>query len=179
MAQVSLRISEEKKEEWKQAVENSDEYDSLTHLIELAVHHETADQWILLSRVNAFAEGVEFDTSKITSSIDDVFNEVREMRSQMDQIEAVAEVMKSEQLRELALEANNVLPTAADPTDLDDKGTTGSGHPADIQRALSGEFDDTGRADLQLALDFLAYQYSNVEAAEIDGEWRYYDADRT
>lgn len=175
MAQISLRVNDEKKEEWQQAVENSDEYDSLTHLIELAVHHEMDDRWILLSRVNAFAEGVDFDTSAITSSIDDVFDEVRGMRSQMDQIEAVAEVMQSEKLREIALAANDVLPTIENEAELAEKGRAESGHPEDIHAAVSDEFEDISRADIQLALDFLVYQYNNVYSGEVGGEQRYYE----
>jgi hypothetical protein len=44
MARVTIRVPEEKKEEWRDAVEDSREYDSLTRLIELAVYRELEGQ---------------------------------------------------------------------------------------------------------------------------------------
>lgn len=189
MGQISLRIDDDKKQDWKEAIKQNDEYDSLTHLIELAVHHELQDNWVLLSQVNAFAEGIEFDTTELTTSIDDIFNEVRSLSDQMDQIEAVSEVMQREELRDVALEANNVLPVVADPVNLDDRPENpatpldprNTGHPVDIRYKIIEEneqMEDISLADIQFALDFLTYQYNNVKAIEIDGEWRYYEVDR-
>lgn len=190
MGQISLRIDDEKKQDWQDAVEQNNEYDSLTHLIELAVHHELKDDWVLLSQVNAFAEGIEFDTTELTTSIDEIFNEVRSVRDQMDQIEAVSEVMQREELRDVALEVNDVLPSIAGPSELDDRpenpaaplNPRKTGHPVDIRFEIIEETDDiedVSLADIQFALDFLTYQYNNVEAVEIDGEWRYYEVDKT
>ena len=182
MPQINLRVSEETKKRWQEAVEHNDEYESLTHLIELSVHHELDDEWILLSNVNAFAEGVEFDTSGITSTLDELYQEIRGMRSQMDQIEAVNEVMQREELRDVALTAYDLLPVVSDSAELANPGAPASesGHPADIQRELQDELNESvGRADVQFALDFLTYQYSNVEAAEMNGEWRYFEAERS
>ncbi|MEA5385898.1 hypothetical protein VB779_01410 [Haloarculaceae archaeon H-GB11] len=41
--QINIRVDEERKERWKQAAEESPEYDGLTHLIRLAVEQELAE----------------------------------------------------------------------------------------------------------------------------------------
>lgn len=43
MARIGVRVTDAQKDRWKQAAEDSSEYDSLTHLIQLAVSKELAD----------------------------------------------------------------------------------------------------------------------------------------
>jgi hypothetical protein len=42
---IAFRVSEGQKSEWEQFAENNDEYDSLSHLIRVAVSHEMSDQY--------------------------------------------------------------------------------------------------------------------------------------
>jgi len=189
MAQVSLRVPEHKKDEWTQAVEDSTEYDSLTHLVELAVHHELQDKWVLLTQINTIAEGVEFDTSELESSIHDVSEDVQSVLDQMDEMRAISAVMQSQELREVALDAVDILPVVADTASLAERPDSPSaplnpretGHPIDIRYELVdvGDYDDITQADVRFALDFLVFQYSNVNTIEVDGENRYYEVDRT
>ncbi|RKS82839.1 hypothetical protein BDK61_2161 [Haloarcula quadrata] len=43
---IAFRVEEERKKEWRNAVEGTDEYDSVTHLIKKAVSRELSDSYV-------------------------------------------------------------------------------------------------------------------------------------
>ena len=86
--QINIRVDEERKARWKEAAENSPEYDGLTHLIRLAVEQELADSEASGSSVSGEA------------TLDDESSDLlREVKGTTERVEGGVEDVKTRLLR--------------------------------------------------------------------------------
>ncbi|MDG5778956.1 helix-turn-helix domain-containing protein [Haloarculaceae archaeon H-GB1-1] len=83
--QINIRVDEERKERWKQAAEESPEYDGLTHLIRLAVEQELAEG----GSTGSSPEGGEATLDEESSDL------LREVKGTTERVEGGVEDVKA------------------------------------------------------------------------------------
>jgi outer membrane murein-binding lipoprotein Lpp len=80
--QVNIRLSEDEKERWEQAVEEQPQWNSRADLVRTAVAHELSDEYGLLAR----AEGGGGGTNE--AEINELVETVGSMQNRMDALES-------------------------------------------------------------------------------------------
>lgn len=103
---VQVRVSDERKREWLEAVNSSTEYNNLSHLIIRSVERELSDSG---------DSGGEVDVGEVNVDLSPVMDELRDMRDdisnvkrQIQQVEASA--ADSSEIIELAQEIMRMIP---------------------------------------------------------------------
>jgi len=110
---VAFRIDESVKEEWEDAAEGP-EYDSLSHLIRLAVQREIADTQT--PRTDAQTDAETTEDGEVLQSLTRIERAVTDVQ---DEMEALGRESRAEELYDLEQVLLEVLPTASkklDPT---------------------------------------------------------------
>lgn len=120
---VALRVPESKKEEWEQIVSESPEYDSVSHLIRLAVQKEITGE----------SDRRESATNDDTGDTSEVLSELQRLQGGFERIEREIDALKREQepqydLDKILLE---VLPEQPDGT-RDDAMSDSGPEPGDV-----------------------------------------------
>jgi hypothetical protein len=82
---IAFRVSEGQKSEWEKYAEDNDEYDSLSHLIRVAVSHEMSDQY----GPNGGSGAVE-DTGS-NQQIGELVTAVNKMQTRLEDVEDAVE----------------------------------------------------------------------------------------
>lgn len=79
MTTVSAQITEQKKARWEQAVNDSDEYSSVSDLIRLAVSREIGDGYVYQSEAFQIGgEEIDFNMDELLGALDSRFEEVND-----------------------------------------------------------------------------------------------------
>lgn len=105
---VAFRVDEGVKQEWEEAAEGP-EYDSLSHLIRLAVQRELADEQTTHAGTQATSEA----DSELLQSLNRLEREVKEIQ---DEIGAVGRETAAEEFYDLEQVLLEVLPTVEAPS---------------------------------------------------------------
>lgn len=99
--QINLRVDEDTKQEWDEAVETHPEATSLSHLIRLSVNRE-------ISGSHDSAEPTEVDLTPVIREMDDVKHALSDLTDRIDGLEVMAD--QSDELQEATLEVLRLLP---------------------------------------------------------------------
>lgn len=157
---VAFRVDEAVKQEWEEAAEGP-EYDSLSHLIRLAVQREIADTET--AHTDAQTD-VEIGTdSEVLQSLNRIERAVTDVQNEM---EALGRESRAEELYDLEQVLLEVLPTASkelDPTEElePDKLEAGATTPHNVAGRIGADTSDV--AD---ALERLDENTGQVQSAE-------------
>lgn len=153
---VAFRVDESVKQEWEDAAENP-EYDSLSHLIRLAVQKEITETETAETDTQADVEA----NSEILGSLNRLEKSIDEIQ---DEMEAVGRENHAEEMYELEQVLLEVLPTASkeiDPiTEVEpDRLEAGATTPRDVAGRIGADTSDV--AD---TLERLAENTGQVES---------------
>lgn len=145
---VAFRIDESVKKEWETAVEGP-EYNSLSHLIRLAVQRELADT----ETANTDAQGeVSIDeNSEVLQSLNRVERVVEDIQ---DEVNAVSRERHSEELYDLKQVLLEVLPTAPEtyqPGPREPDPSTVGEKPRDMAAKIGADTSDVSDVLEELA----------------------------
>lgn len=101
---VNVKVDEDKKQRWDRAVDDSDEYSTLSHLIRLAVSRELSGEY------EATGGGdVDVDLGGVDGRLDEIQQTVDEIALRMDTLEA--EALSGEDVLEIADDLYDLIPT--------------------------------------------------------------------
>ncbi|MCU4801312.1 hypothetical protein OB920_13105 [Halobacteria archaeon HArc-gm2] len=78
MTTVSAQVAESKKARWEQAVEESDEYDSVSNLIRISVTRELGDEYVYQKKSLVGQGNIDFDTDELLNELDKRFEDVND-----------------------------------------------------------------------------------------------------
>lgn len=99
MARVAIRIDDDKKDEWKQAVEETRQYSSLTQLIRLAVHKELSDSFGIADASDGSQATVEYEPEVSNAELydrqRDVMSVLKNIRGTVNSLEAETDTVDS------------------------------------------------------------------------------------
>jgi antitoxin component of RelBE/YafQ-DinJ toxin-antitoxin module len=167
---VAFRVDESVKQEWEDAAEGP-EYDSISHLIRLAVQREIADTQT--TRTDAQTDAEATTDSEVLQSLTRIERTVTDMQ---DEMEALGRESRAEELYDLKQVLLEVLPTASkelDPTEElePDKLEAGATTPHSVAGRIGADTSDV--ADALERLDENTGQVRSVEDRET-GETYYW-----
>jgi hypothetical protein len=156
--QINVRVTEEKKSKWKKAAE-SPEYDSLTHLIQLSVGKEIADQ--TPTDREATQAGLDDESSdllrEIAGSTERVEDGLTDVKARLRQLEERV----GESGPEFSLQAA-VRETLPERPELD-PGTPDNPHEYGLTAKQIAARLNANQSDVRDALDTLTAESSEVE----------------
>jgi UDP-N-acetylmuramoylalanine-D-glutamate ligase len=100
MGRIAIRVDDEKKADWEQAVEETREYSSLTHLIELAVHKELSGSFDTAtstdgSESTAVEYSPEVENVELYDRQRDIVGVLKEVRETVNGLEAQMDTVDS------------------------------------------------------------------------------------
>lgn len=168
--QINIAVDPSLKEDWKQAVEETGRYDSLTQLIRQSVENE-------LIRIG-FREGfdqdiprqesseVDVDLSSIEDELSEMKEELRGVNHRIEQISLATDAQQDTELMELASDLHEELPRVESPEGSTEESPADSGaregQPWRLAKSIGEEEYDVTRA-----LALLEQQMSRVKSTEV------------
>ena len=135
--QINIRVDSERKQRWKDAANESPEYDGLTHLIRLAVENElaedeSADTGASQASADAASSDMLREVKGTTERIDDGVNDLKARLTQVEKrVGGQAEFSLRAAVRETLRAADDGLTAGQIAARLDAR-------PPDVKEALAG-----------------------------------------
>lgn len=159
---VTLRVDSDTKDEWTSAVEDGNEYDSLTHLIQLAVHRELNGMYDVGGGGGGSEDGTTVEYEPDVSN-QELHGEVRRLHRRIGGIEDDVTDVKN-------TVTSDAVPDSRAFFDALPESQTAAVTP--YQVADSMEFTDAD--DASDVLERLAEDTARVKTVAIDGQLHYY-----
>ena len=173
-AQIHIRVTEERKQEWKESVAASNEYKDLTHLVVAAVESELRSESD--SQPTRSADPVNVDLSTVHERIDDIREEVDDVkRISLDTFELVREDDEIMQIATLILdkipevESEEEIRNRVPESEIIDERIAEIGPSWLLKKNLQAEGHDV--YTVHRALDKLINEMETVHVVEVDVDY--------
>lgn len=141
---MSLRVPEERKEAWEDAVENSVEYTNLSDLIRKSVERELSD-----APDPDAATAVDVDLGEVTDRLDEMQDQLDRLNRKMDRVAEADVGISEERERDIANQLQDHLPRVQSEKEMED-----------IARKLIVELADT---DMQTLVEEERVEYGSID----------------
>lgn len=171
--QINIAVDPGLKADWKQAVEETGRYDSLTQLIRQSVENELTRigfrESIDLDLPAQESQAVEVDLTTIEEDLSEIKGELQEMGRRVEQINLATEAQQDSELMELASRLHGELPTVESPDEL--YGGLDTDSPEVNWRAEAARLAnrvDEPEYDVTRALALLEQQVGRVKSTTIE-----------
>lgn len=163
---IAFRVSEGQKSQWENYAEDNDEYDSLSHLIRVAVAHEMSDQY----GPNGGSSNVESTGS--SEQIGELVTAVNKMQGRLDGVEdALADATEAV----YATPGRSARPSHGKLLNAVPEGEEAALPATEIARRVGFDIErDIGRRQTLLTTLHEVEDEGAIESFEEDGETRYY-----
>lgn len=173
-AQIHIRVTEERKQEWKESVAASNEYKDLTHLVVAAVESELRSESD--SQTTQSADQVTVDLSTVHERIDDVREELSDVKEvSLDTFEIVREDDEIMKIATLILDkipevdSEEEIRNRAPESEIIDERIEEIGASWLLQKNLQTEGYDV--YTIHRALDKLINEMETVHTVEVDVDY--------
>lgn len=181
MTRINIEVAEETKRKWMEFADEHDTYSSLTHLINLSVHHEMKEKEGKRTRGGSGTTGGQSgaDLDGIEEQMGAMRETIQSLRDDIDRLEMAGEAdVSEEEIKQMmhsaigflpASSLDNLTPLSQISANSPEKRAQKSGTVEDIAVALGVETYDAERVLARLERDM-----PHVKVTRDDGVRRYY-----
>ncbi|AUX08289.1 hypothetical protein AArcSl_0639 [Halalkaliarchaeum desulfuricum] len=168
--QINIAVQPEVKSEWKDAIEETGRYESMTQLIRDSVENELRrigyKEGVTEDIPSGDSQSIDVDMSGIEDEIAEMKAELRGVNQRIERISLATDAQQDTELMDLASELHDELPRVADPEALSEEPPIESGAWEGQPWRLAQEVDGS-EYDVTRALALLEHQMSRVKSTTV------------